>query len=134
MEAEADETAPPTEVLTFKLAQGGSQFFATIPHNLRGTWIKRLGAPYNQLRKAYVFNLADIGSVEASLGLKPGESGLHDPKIHYKFVVEGEFRFEGGLPALKKQLEALGFVYHRQTGRFTGSYSGLTKVENLIAK
>ena len=126
-EAEKSEEIP--TVPTFELAPGGIQMFVTIPKDQVGKWVKKLGAPFNQRKKAYTFLTEQIELVEQYLGLEKGSSGIKDPKHHYAIELHGTVHGDS-FADLKKTLEENGVTWSKQKNCFVGA----TKSYEVISK
>lgn len=119
----------------FRLATGNIQFFVAIPQGLRGSWINKLGGSYSPGQKKYAFLIEHLAEVEKNLGLKPGESGLCDPKTHYFLDLSGTvIAPEGNFEKLEALMKAAGFTYSKNSKTFKGNLRDLKKIESLLPK
>jgi hypothetical protein len=119
----------------FRLATGNIQFFVAIPQGLRGAWIAKLGGSYSPGQKRYAFLREHLAEVEKHLGLKPGESGLCDPKTHYILELSGTvIAPEGDFEKLETIMKAAGFTYNKTGKTFKGNLRDLKKIEAHLPK
>jgi hypothetical protein len=126
----------PTEVREDGLGwkQWGDEFSVYIPEGLRGSWIQKCCGTFDHKIKAWRFLTSYITDVEHHLGLHAGESGIRDPRYHFKITFEGEIKGPEGFNAVKKKLEAQGVIWDRYKNVFRAKLENLGELDKDLVK
>uniref|UniRef100_A0A6C0CGV8 Uncharacterized protein n=1 Tax=viral metagenome TaxID=1070528 RepID=A0A6C0CGV8_9ZZZZ len=112
----------------------GDQFAVFIPEQVRGSWIKKCCGVYYHSSKKWHFLTSYITDVEHRLGLKAGESGIRDPRYHFKITFEAEIRGPEGFDDLRNKLESVGITWDRHKEVFRANFSHLQSLEKDLTK
>ena len=124
---EAENGAP-----VFTLLPGGDEFSVNISNQNHGRWVNAARGQYFQSTRTYNFLLSKLDEVEKGLGMKPGSSGLKDPKFYSKILLTAEVYSADGLEELKEKLAPLGITYKRQNKCFVGPISAYEGIKPFM--
>lgn len=127
-----ETSVPPEDGLTWKLL--GEEFSVYIPEELRGSWIKKCNGVFHPPTKAWRFLTTHIAEVERQLGLQIGESGIRDPRYHFKITFEATISGPDGFEKLRAELKERGIAWDRHANSFRASLKQISQVEARIAK
>jgi hypothetical protein len=112
----------------------GDEFSVYIPEDLRGSWIQKCCGVYYHSTKSWRFLTSYVTDVEHHLGLHAGESGIRDPRYHFKISFEAEIKAPEGFDKLKKRLETQGITWDRYKGVFRASLEKLPTLDKDLVK